>query len=292
MHATFKQFFKFDAGQRKGILGLFLLIIILQLVLVFADFSSFETDPPEKQQWLALQPQIDSLKSEKNPNEYQVHSFNPNFISDFKGYQLGMKPAEIDRLLAFRKTNKFVNSPKEFQAVTKISDSLLAKISPLFKFPDWVNNSKSNNYNNNSYKKFPEKEKLVVKDINLATKEDLMKVTGIGDAISDRILSEKEKFGGFVNMLQINDIYGLTPEVIEKINQSFKIFKQPNIKKININNADLNQLKSFPYFKNGLAKKIIIFRSMNGDFKNTEDLIKIKDFPVDNVKIIALYLEF
>jgi DNA uptake protein ComE-like DNA-binding protein len=119
-----------------------------------------------------------------------------------------------------------------------------------------------------------------------------MKVTGIGDAISDRIISEKNKFGGFVNMMQINDIYGLSPELIEKINQSFKIFSQPNIKKININIADLNELKSFPYFKNGLAKKIIIFRSMNGDFKNSEDLIKIKDFPADNVKIIALYLEF
>jgi DNA uptake protein ComE-like DNA-binding protein len=261
------------------------------MVLVFIDFSKLEKETPEKQQWLALQPKIDSLKSINQTQTPRIYSFNPNYINDFKGYQLGMKPAEIDRLKAFRKTNKFINSAQEFQVVTKISDSLLAKISPLFEFPDWVNN-KFNNYNNNSYKKFPEKEKLVIKDINLATKEDLMKVTGIGDAISDRIISEKNKFGGFVNMMQINDIYGLSPELIEKINQSFKIFNQPNIKKININNADLNELKSFPYFKNGLAKKIIIFRSMNGDFKNSEDLIKIKDFPADNVKIIALYLEF
>jgi DNA uptake protein ComE-like DNA-binding protein len=264
----------------------------MQLILAFADFSYLEKETPEKQQWLALQPQIDSLKSINKPETLGIYSFNPNFINDFKGYQLGMKPIEIDRLQAFRKTNKFVNSAKEFQAVSKISDSLLTKISPLFKFPDWVNDNKSNNYNNNSYKKFPEKEKIIIKDINLATKEDLMKISGIGEAISDRIINEKNKFGGFVNMLQINDIYGLMPEVIEKINQSFKIFNQPNIKKININNADLNELKSFPYFKNGLAKKIIIFRSMNGDFKNNDDLIKIKDFPADNVKIIALYLEF
>jgi DNA uptake protein ComE-like DNA-binding protein len=291
MNSSLKQFLNFDASQRKGIFGLFLLIIIMQMVLVFIDFSKLEKETPEKQQWLALQPKIDSLKSINQTQTPRIYSFNPNYITDFKGYQLGMKPAEIDRLQAFRKTNKFINSAQEFQAVTKISDSLLTKISPLFKFPDWVNN-KFNNYNNNSYKKFPEKEKLVIKDINLATKEDLMKVTGIGVAISDRIISEKNKFGGFVNMMQINDIYGLSPELIEKINQSFKIFNQPNIKKMNINNADLNELKSFPYFKNGLAKKIIIFRSMNGDFKNSEDLIKIKDFPADNVKIIALYLEF
>ena len=54
-----------------------------------------------------------------------------------------MSLEEIDRLLAFRKTNKFVNSKREFQQVTKVSDSLLNKISPYFKFPDWVVQTKS-----------------------------------------------------------------------------------------------------------------------------------------------------
>jgi DNA uptake protein ComE-like DNA-binding protein len=31
---------------------------------------------------------------------------------------------------------------------------------------------------------------------------------------------------------------------------------------------------------------------MNGNFKNIEDLAKIKDFPVEKAKIISLYLEF
>jgi DNA uptake protein ComE-like DNA-binding protein len=46
----------------------------------------------------------------------------------------------------------------------------------------------------------------------------------------------------------------------------------------------------FPYFGNGLAKKIIIYRSMNGDFKAAENLTFVKDFPSDKIKIIALYL--
>jgi DNA uptake protein ComE-like DNA-binding protein len=31
---------------------------------------------------------------------------------------------------------------------------------------------------------------------------------------------------------------------------------------------------------------------MNGPYKNVEDLAKISDFPVDKIKIIALYLDF
>jgi DNA uptake protein ComE-like DNA-binding protein len=292
MTPKLKKFFNFNLGQRKGIFGLFGIIIVLQILYVFVDFTPSETTNNDKQQWLAVQPQIDSLKSENQQYVNEIHLFNPNFITDFKGYKLGMKTAEIDRLLAFRKTNKYVNSAKEFQTVTKISDSLLAKISPYFKFPDWVNERHSNGYQNNKFQKYPEKEKIVVKDINQATKEDLMKISGIGDAISDRILNEKTKFGGFVSMLQINDIFGLSPEVIEKINESFKIFNQPIIKKLDINNATLDELKKFPYFNYGLARKIIIYRSMNGDFKDAENLTVVKDFPVDKIQIIGLYLKF
>jgi hypothetical protein len=31
---------------------------------------------------------------------------------------------------------------------------------------------------------------------------------------------------------------------------------------------------------------------MNGDFKNSEDLTKINDFPSEKIDIISLYLEF
>jgi DNA uptake protein ComE-like DNA-binding protein len=201
-----------------------------------------------------------------------------------------MSVEEIDRLLAFRKQNKFVNSASEFQAVTKVSDSLLKAISPYFKFPDWVKNKK-NNYQPFENKNYSKAEKVIVLDINEATKEDLMKVYGIGDKISDRILTEKEKYGGFVSMEQMQFVWGLSPEVIENLNKYFEVKSAPKIKRININNASVKELSQFPFFKYALAKDIVIYRSMNGDIK-TEDLSKIKGFPIDKIKIIALYLEF
>jgi DNA uptake protein ComE-like DNA-binding protein len=200
-----------------------------------------------------------------------------------------MSVEEIDRLLAFRKQNKFVNSASEFQAVTKVSDSLLKAISPYFKFPDWVKNK--NNYQPFENKNYSKAEKVIVLDINQATKEDLMKVYGIGEKISDRILAEKEKYGGFVSMEQMQFVWGLSPEVIENLNKYFEVKSAPKIKRININNASVKELSQFPFFKYALAKDIVIYRSMNGDIK-TEDLSKIKGFPIDKIKIIALYLEF
>jgi len=288
---TFRQtVLSYSKSQRIGIIFLFILIFVCQGIYFFNNFNSTENSPKEKAQWLSFQKEMDSLKLFKSNFKPTIYPFNPNFITDFKGYKLGMSVVEIDRLLAFRKQNKFVNSAEEFQQVTKVSDSLLKKISPYFKFPDWVKNKKSFN---NSYEKkdFSKPEKKFFLDINLASQEDLIKVYGIGEGLSKRILEQKEKLGAFVSMEQMNDVWGLSPEVIENLNKSFFVKNTSAIKKMNINSASIKELSQFPYFKYNLAKEIVTYRTMNGDIK-IEDLTKIKGFPVEKLKIIALYLEF
>ncbi|UWY30231.1 helix-hairpin-helix domain-containing protein [Flavobacterium sp. TR2] len=288
------QYLHFTKQQRIGIFMLFIIMIGLELFYLLSDFNISENKSAEKEQWLALQSEIDQKKLIAKSEKPIRYLFNPNFISDYKGYKLGMSVEEIDRLMAFRRENKYVNSAEEFQKVTGISDSLLNKIAPLFKFPDW----KQYKTNHSAYakdfsvKSFSKKEKLVVLDINQATKEDLMKIYGIGEGLSSRILNQKEILGSFVSMEQMKDIWGLSPEVINELNDHFKAVIPPNLKKIDINEASLKELAQFTYFKYGLAKQIVTYRSMNGNFKNIEDLIKIKDFPVEKAKIISLYLEF
>jgi DNA uptake protein ComE-like DNA-binding protein len=287
---TVRTFFNFTREQRTGIFALFVIIILLQMIYFFADVSFETKEYPDKQKWLSIQSKVDSMKVDKNRKLPKMYLFNPNFITDYKGYKLGMSVKEIDRLLAFRKQNKYVNSPKEFQNVTKISDSLLNVMAPYFKFPDWVNNKKE--FKEYSNQAFAKKEKIVLIDINQASKEDLIKIYGIGEAISLRILKQKESLGGFVSMEQMKDVWGLSPEVIENLNTHFKVSVLPNFKKIDINNASLKELSQFYYFRYALAKEIVTYRSMRGNINNIEDLTKIKGFPVDKARIIGLYLDF
>lgn len=237
-----------------------------------------------------MQPQFDSLAKIK-PKRFERRPFNPNFITDFKGYQLGMSVAEIDRLLAFRKTNRYVNSGAEFQKVTGVSDSLLASMEPWFKFPDWVKNKKPKADNNWASSGYPKKAKSRI-DLNHATADDLKAVYGIGDGLSKRILEQKEKLGGFVSMAQMEDIWGLSPEVIQKLKESFHIGALPTVKKIKINEASVKELSQFPYFRYPISREIVTFRSMNGEIDCAEDLLKISAIPVEKVSVIALYLEF
>lgn len=288
-----KTYFKFTSQQRTGIFLLLLIIIGLQIAFHFFEIKIKDDNSPEKQQWLSFQSEIDTLKIEKENFKPTIYPFNPNFITDFKGYKLGMSTAEIDRLLEFRKKNQYVNSAEEFQALTKVSDSLLSVISPYFKFPDWVKNKKNYKpYEKFENKAYVKKEKIQIIDINIASQEDLIKVYGIGPALSERILKQKEILGGFVSMEQMNDVWGLSPEVVEKLKERFKIGVIPAVKKIKINDASAKELQQFPYFRYPLSKEIVTYRSMNNGIKNSEDLMKIKGFPVEKVQVIEKYLEY
>lgn len=290
-----KVILSYTKGQRIGLFALVVVIVILQLFFISNGWQTPENRLQKEEDWLKVQEEMDSQKQKVSvPKKYKIYPFNPNFITDFKGYKLGMDTSEIDRLLTFRKLGKFVNSAEEFQQVTKISDSLLQEIAPYFKFPDWVKHKNTyTTYSRPNYVPFEKKvKKIVVKDINQATKEDFMAVFGIGDAISERIMKQREIFGGFISMEQMEDIWGLSPEVIYELNKNFKVITVPTIVKIDINNASTKELMKLPYFRYALAREIIIYRSMNGGIQSAEDLTKIKGFPVEKVKIIALYLTF
>lgn len=225
-------------------------------------------------------------------------------VSSYCNYRGGvMSTAEIDRLHAFRKAGKFVNSAEDFKQVTNVSDKLLAKLSPYFKFPDWVNKKHEEaaigkpavpGYNNreNYTTSTATESKTTLLDINTALEEDLDKVYGIGPAFAKKILRRRAQLGGYVSMDQMKDFPEFSPEALQGLNKHFAVIGQPAVEKLNINTASLNQLSYFPYFNKNLAKAIITRRSMKGKIIKVEELLDINEFPVDKVKIIALYLEF
>jgi DNA uptake protein ComE-like DNA-binding protein len=286
----FKSYFIFSKAHRSGIVLLVSLLGLTQL----GYFLMSSQNMPEREdaQWLQVQNEIDSLKLEVAKNKDTIYPFNPNFISDYKGYKLGLTVNEIDRLHRFRAQNKYVNSAVEFQHVTQVSDAKLKTLSPYFKFPEWVTRKKDNR--SNSYNTFSPKlvQRIVRKDINQASKEDLIAVYGIGEKLADKILIEKEKLGGFVSLEQFQFMWGIRPEALEDIGKRFFVSNNPSVKKIAINELSMKELAQFPYFNYALAKEIVVYRTMNNGIKEIADLTKIKGMPNEKIKIIALYLEF
>ena len=293
MH-KFKSHFKFSKQERSGIFFLLLIIVALQVVFYVVKYTSsnFEGN-------LSLdrdtQDKIDALKqNSQQKDSIRIYPFNPNFISDYKGYTLGMSVEEIDRLHAFRAQNKFVNNSYEFQNITKISDSLLKAISPNFKFPEWVKNKSV------SQRKIPSatfqkeldahKDKFQIKDLNSATAEDLKAISGIGEKLALRIIKFRNRLGGFMVEDQLYDVYGLEPDVVKRTVKRFKVLSQPQMEKINVNSASAEEISKLIYIRYNVAANIVEYREVNGSFSSLDELTKIEDFPIDKIHNIKLYL--
>ncbi len=276
----------FSNKQRRALVVFVVIIVLLQFVILIAKSRSFTNETANYKVDAATQLQIDSLK-QLVLKKYEMQPFNPNFINDYKGFKLGMTTVEIDKLLKYRATGKYINSAAEFQQVTGVSTEMLGKISPYFKFPEWTQNKKSNTYTENS-------EPVVLKniDLNKATIEDLVAIKGIGDYYANAVVNEREKLGGFVSIHQIDFIKGLRPEAVKILKQNTSIKVAATIIKVNVNTASKEDLAKIPYITSYLAREIVVYRSKQENPLKIEDLEKINNFPLDKLKIIKLYLAF
>jgi DNA uptake protein ComE-like DNA-binding protein len=290
----FKSHFWYHKRQRNGIFILGIGILIFQAVIVFVDFSSDEKVDIEIARILRFQKKIDSLKvisiEDRKP---KIYPFNPNYITDYKGEQLGMSLDQIDKLLAFRKIGKFVNSKKEFQKLTNISDSLLNQIAPYFKFPDWVlKRNKNTNIASQNKTFYAKKNKHIrtTTDINKATKEDLKTIYGIGEKLSERIIKYRSKLQGFSMEKQLHEVWGLEQETATKVLLVFKVLRLPNIQKSNVNTVTFRELLKNPYIDYELCKIIFNYRDEVAELQDITELKNIIGFPLDLYDRIVLYL--
>lgn len=234
---------------------------------------------------------VDSLKNNiLQKDSIKLYPFNPNFISDYKGYTLGMSPMELERLFVFRKQEKFVNSIEEFQDVTKVSDSLLNVISPYFKFPEWTQKKKTRFTKSISNNKSEAKKAKEIRDLNLATADELKTINGIGDKLSVRIVKFRDRLGGFLVNEQLYDVYGLDPEVVDRTLKKFGVVNMPKIKKININTSTASEISGLVYISHSVAIKILEYRELNGRINSFDELTSIEGFPSNKLDRIVLYL--
>ncbi len=286
-----KSHFRFNKQERSGIF--FLLFILVSIQVGYYVYSSQHTKGSGLLlQDEVLQQQIDSLKRVSvKSDSLKIYPFNPNFITDFKGYTLGMSLDEIDRLHRHRAANKYVNTKEEFQEVTKVSDSLLDVIAPFFKFPEWTQKNKSEKLEKTTpLNSHISGKGIVLLDLNKATAADLQKINGIGEKLSARILKFRDRLGGFLIDDQLRDVYGLDEEVVQRALLRFTVKSKPEIVLINVNEASVDELSKLIYLQKDLAQRIVNYRNLNGGIKSLNDLLNIEGFPSDRIDRIGLYL--
>jgi len=287
-----KSHFWFNKRQRNGIFFLLTGIILLQGVFFFVDFSTNDESELPTDEITFYQHQIDSLKLvEIERRKPKIYPFNPSFITDYKGYVLGMSSDEINRLHKHRAGGEYINSAKHFQKVTGVSDSLLAAMSPNFKFPDWEVAKNKAAKKKGIYIGRKKNVPIVKQDLNLATANQLKEVYGIGETLSKRIVKFRTTLNGFLSDDQLKEVYGLKPEVIDRVLERYTVLSKPAIVKLNVNTATFKQVLHLPYIDYELTKIIFQYRDEVAEIQSIEELKGIEGFPLELYDKIIVYLE-
>ena len=284
-----KSHFFYDRQKRSGILVFIALIIFLiSISLWYEPAYDIAISKEEQEEVKAFQKQIDSLKlvaiENRKPKRYP---FNPNYITDHKGYTLGMSVEEVDRLHRFRESGQWINSTSDFKKVTHVSDSLLAIISPYFKFPDWVTNPKPKKKyaSKPTWKTYDQK-----RDLNKITVNALLAVEGIDEVAADKIMRHLKKVGGYQVDNQLYDVYGVTTKQKRAVLNDYTVKEKPVITFINVNKASASDLSTIPLLNFDLAKEIVDYRILHEGIQSLDELSQLDGMTDYKLARIKLYL--
>ncbi len=126
--------------------------------------------------------------------------------------------------------------------------------------------------------------------LNTTDSVELQMLDGIGPVLSSRIIKYRDKLGGFHNMNQLLEVYGVRAALLGNI--ADKISFDGSLKKIDINNITVDSLVKHPYFDYATANIFINYRDHHGPYHDLSDvkkIIAIKQYWLDEASPYFLY---
>jgi len=238
--------------------------------------------------------QYDRTKSSHYENKEikgELFYFDPNKISAAEWKKLGLRDKTVQTIQNYLNKGGKFKKPEDLQRVYGLHQNEYERLSPYIKIESVFEEKKSGTFvstnESRTEKTYSSGYKII--DINMADTTAFIALPGIGSKLASRIVSFRDKLGGFYSVEQIKETYGLPDSTFQKIKQYLKIENQ-SVKKININTATVDELKAHPYIKYALANPIVAYRNEHGLFLKVEDIKKVMAVTEDIYKKVEPYL--
>ncbi|MBA2329575.1 MAG: helix-hairpin-helix domain-containing protein [Flavisolibacter sp.] len=200
---------------------------------------------------------------------YSLFTFDPNTLTVEGWKKLGLKERTIKTIQNYVTKGGRFYKPEDLKKIWGLDIIFYERVKDYIVIPQKEKPIFQTAYNNLK----PEKKFLVV-NINTADTTSLIALPGIGPKLSSRIIAFREKLGGFYSIDQIAETYGLPDSTFQKIKKHL-VADPDHIKKININTATKEQIRSHPYFDWNLANAIVEYRNQHGMYKSIDEVKKI-----------------
>ncbi len=309
-----KDFLSFSKSEQRGILALFILIVIvLSLNLYFKTRKPASTLNTQKLDALIAKMNANRIVEEKklNPDTTTLFHFNPNKTSKEAWQKLGFDNWQIKIISNYLNKGGHFYEKSDLKKIYGISDSQYNAIKSFITIPlqkryhanqieEQTKYKKKENPATNSidssHQADNQNDKKAIDtlpqlDINSITHTELHKKTGLSRYMSERIIKYRNLLGGFSNKKQFYDVYGIDNNQLSLLNKCTFI-DSDKINKININFSNFKELYRHPYINYEMAGNILDYRSENGPFNSYQEMIENKLIPDSLSQDLEPYISF
>ncbi len=289
-----KELFSFNRSQRNGVIVLLSLIFLVFTVnLLFVRFYH-----EKKYDYSEFQKEIDSFLAQRKPsNETQsenrlnkailerydtlkLFNFDPNQMTAEIGLNLGLSEKQVNTILnAIKKGYRFYDKD-DFRKIYGIRQKQYEILSPYIKIKT-ASLQHFQRYTEEKYREdFPSEDSLFTFDPNTAT-ETQWKQLGFSEKQISTIQNFTSKGGKFKTPDDLKKIYGIKSTQYEKIKDYIAISSTNTsgqntiVKIIDLNNDDVEKLKTYGGFWKYNAAKIVKYRTALGGFVNKSQLYEL-----------------
>jgi competence ComEA-like helix-hairpin-helix protein len=305
-----KDYFNFTKKERKGIIYTVALILTLILFSFFSpyfikrqplDHTQFEKEIAQLQADSSAKKLYASNSDDEYFNDHTAYQFtkvkkvkafffDPNTATVSDWLRLGIKQRTAETIQKYVAKGGRFHQPEDLKKIWGLGKADIDRLLPYVS----IKNTKLE-YPQPEKKIYPEKSysftpRAIQKvDINLADTTAFIALPGIGSKLSKRIIAFREKLGGFYMIDQIGETYLLPDSTFQKVKPHLVMGNTPT-KKININTASVNEMKTHPYIRYNLANAIFQYRQQHGNFNSIEEIKKILIITDEIYLKIAPYL--
>ncbi len=303
-------YFQLNQKEQKGIFVLLVLLLFLIILKMLVPFwrspeglnytMVFSEDSKDEVYGEDDFADDGSGFSEEEKIEKRVLSgyffFDPNELPKEGWIKLGLSPEQAKVIINYRNKGGRFRKAEDLSRMYSISESKFKELLPYVQIAEEEIGKEEIEFNAKSetlqefsfsYKKEP----LYKISLNEADTTAWMQIRGIGPVFSSRIVKFRDALGGFHTKEQLMEVYGMTPELFQKIQE--QLLDQPLVyDKIFINRIGIDSLAKHPYIRYKKARTIVNYRIQHGPFEKIEDLGNILILDLDFLRKIEPYLDF
>ncbi len=139
-----------------------------------------------------------------------------------------------------------------------------------------------------SGKSYP-KENFII-ELNTADTFALQRLRGIGPSFARRIVSYRERLGGYSDRSQLLEIWGMDTTRYNVIKEHLTV-NPGSVQPIDLNTVTFKKLLAHPYFPFEITKAIMIYRKEHKKFVNVEELKKVEVISDSIYRKIKIYVK-